>query len=471
MQYQELMKTLDHDTKRVIDYVIALSMSGKYQNLKLKRKMKVTEQLDSKEILQALLFFALLRSDHAVSFLFSQYNITLPLVSLSVIPEIKGEDFEVSLSEEEKETYFNERLASFFMDVLQQITDYPILKKKEKPKLDVLQITNYLVFQFQSNKKLEAIIKEGYHLKGISEKEEYLFFVVTNITILLEQYYSKLKRNDKAYVISHSASEKDVPFQLSHAKNLKKKPNISKMEQYGRFLTDSNMQFPVMSGRDAELREIETLLLLRRSIILTGPAGVGKSTLVYDLARMIRDDANCPDYLKKYKILEVAASTILSDTMYRGSFENKMKEIVNFLIKDQNTILFMDEIHSIIGAGSTGTHDSLDGANILKPYLNNGEILMIGTTTDQEYDRYIKRDPAFKRRFGQIAVSEPNMITLGQILNDRIGKMEQILYVKFCFSDQERKEIIDLLILLTKNENRDNQDEYHNPHLAITILE
>ena len=168
-------------------------------------------------------------------------------------------------------------------------------------------------------------------------------------------------------------------------------------------------------GRDKEIKNIIEILLRRKknNPILLGPAGVGKTAIVEGLANIIESD-KCPKYLKNKKIISLNIYSLVSGTKYRGEFEEKMKRIINELEADKDIILFIDEVHTIVGAG--GAEGAIDASNILKPALARGNIKIIGGTTTDEYKKYIEPDTALSRRFQIIKVEEPNNENLTDIL-------------------------------------------------------
>ncbi len=167
--------------------------------------------------------------------------------------------------------------------------------------------------------------------------------------------------------------------------------------------------FNDLIGREMEVKAITNIMLRRKkcNVILTGLPGIGKTVLVRLLAKKILD-GDISDSLKETIILELDIPGVVAGTMYRGQFEERMKKILDAVIGlDQRVILFMDEIHMIIGAGSAKNVNT-DGANILKPYLTDRKFSVIGATTTDEYHQYILKDKAFTRRFEQYPVNEPD---------------------------------------------------------------
>ncbi len=166
-------------------------------------------------------------------------------------------------------------------------------------------------------------------------------------------------------------------------------------------------QFDPIIGRENEIERIIQILSRRtkNSPCLVGDPGVGKTAMVEGLAQKIAE-GNIPDTLKQKKIICLDLSAMVAGSKYRGEFEERMKKALDEVRADGNIILFVDEIHTIIGAGSA--EGAIDASNILKPSLARGEIQLIGATTMEEYRKYIEKDAAFERRFQPVKVEEPD---------------------------------------------------------------
>ncbi len=160
-------------------------------------------------------------------------------------------------------------------------------------------------------------------------------------------------------------------------------------------------------GREDEIERMINILSRRNknNPILVGEPGVGKTAIVEGLAKRIAE-GDIPDILKRKKILSLDLTLLVAGTIYRGEFEARLKSIIDECGKNPNYILFIDELHNIIGAGSN--QGTMDAANILKPALARGQLRCIGATTYDEYKKYISSDPALERRFQKIDVDEPN---------------------------------------------------------------
>ncbi|MBE6124131.1 MAG: ATP-dependent Clp protease ATP-binding subunit [Erysipelotrichaceae bacterium] len=161
-------------------------------------------------------------------------------------------------------------------------------------------------------------------------------------------------------------------------------------------------------GRDKEIEEIQDVLLKKnkRNIILIGEPGVGKTAIIEELAKRINNKEVKHDLENKI-IYQMNISDIVAGTKYRGEFEEKLKKIIKKIKNKKDVILFIDEIHSIVGAG--GAEGAIDASNILKPYLSSGEINCIGATTFDEYEKSIEKEKAFQRRFQTIKILESSV--------------------------------------------------------------
>ena len=180
------------------------------------------------------------------------------------------------------------------------------------------------------------------------------------------------------------------------------------LDQFCRDLTlaaEKNELDPVI-GREGEIQRIIQILIRRtkNNPVLIGEPGVGKSAVVEGLAQRIAQ-GNVPDMLTGKRVLSLDMGSLVAGTKYRGEFEERLKNVMDELKKAGNVLLFMDELHTIIGAG--GSEGSLDAANMLKPALSRGEIQCIGATTLDEYRKHIEKDAALERRFQPVTVGEP----------------------------------------------------------------
>ncbi|MCC0732584.1 ATP-dependent Clp protease ATP-binding subunit [Clostridioides sp. ZZV14-6048] len=198
------------------------------------------------------------------------------------------------------------------------------------------------------------------------------------------------------------------------------------LDKYGRNLTlyaKQNKIDPVI-GREKEIQRVIQILSRRtkNNPVLIGDPGVGKTAIAEGLATNIAL-GNVPETLKSKTLYSLEMGSLLAGAKYRGEFEERIKEVVDEVVKNGNIILFIDEMHTIIGAGSTG-EGSIDASNILKPALARGEIQVIGATTIDEYRKHVEKDSALERRFQPVMVDEPSKEDSIKILEGLRDKYE-----------------------------------------------
>lgn len=197
------------------------------------------------------------------------------------------------------------------------------------------------------------------------------------------------------------------------------------LEKFGIDLTQKakNQQLDPVIGRDEEIQRMMQILIrkTKNNPILLGEPGVGKTAIVEGLAQMIVKN-EVPNSLKNSKLIALDMSALIAGAKYRGEFEDRLKAVIDEVIKRKNVILFIDEIHTIVGAGAS--EGSMDAANILKPALARGELHTIGATTLKEYRKYFEKDGALQRRFQPISVKEPSVNEAIHILRGIKEKLE-----------------------------------------------
>ena len=196
-------------------------------------------------------------------------------------------------------------------------------------------------------------------------------------------------------------------------------------------------------GREAELHRLVQILSRRtkNNPALIGEPGVGKTAVVEGLALSIAD-GTAPPHLQGKRVCALDLSAMVAGTKYRGEFEEKLRHVLQEVRRSRNVILFIDELHTIVGAGSA--EGAIDAANILKPALSRGEIQVIGATTMEEYRRYIEKDAALERRFQPITVKEPSPEETMAILQGLRGRYEA--HHKLTITDEALQAAIDLSI-------------------------
>ena len=206
----------------------------------------------------------------------------------------------------------------------------------------------------------------------------------------------------------------------------------SLLAEFSRDLTQAAMDGSLdpLIGRDYELERVVQILCRRtkNNPVLIGEPGVGKTAIVEGLAQRIAD-GDVPSFLADKRILALDLSLIVAGTKYRGQFEERLKTIMKELMENQNAIIFIDELHTLVGAGSA--EGSLDAANILKPALSRGEIQCIGATTPGEYRKSIEKDRSLERRFQAVKVPPPTESDAIRILfgiKERYEKFHAVAY-------------------------------------------
>ncbi len=225
----------------------------------------------------------------------------------------------------------------------------------------------------------------------------------------------------KVYIDLLAAAGVDISaakneFATGKAKG-KAKSNTPMLDQYSRDLTQYAREGkldPVI-GREIEIQRVVQILSRRtkNNPCLVGEPGVGKTAIAEGLALKIIE-GNIPDTIKDKRVVTLDLSGMVAGSKYRGEFEERIKKVISEVINDGNVLLFIDELHTIIGAG--GAEGAIDASNILKPSLARGELQIIGATTREEYRKYIEKDAALERRFQPVVVEEPSEEEAIQIL-------------------------------------------------------
>lgn len=229
-----------------------------------------------------------------------------------------------------------------------------------------------------------------------------LITVRSNVSDLLKNY--NVKKDDVLKILKEIRGGHRVTDQSPEEK-------YQALRKYGRILNDEVREGkldPVI-GREEEIRRVLQVLSRRtkNNPVLIGEPGVGKTAIVEGIAQMIVS-GDVPDNLKNKIVVMLDMGALVAGTQFRGQFEERLKAVIKEVTEsDGQIILFIDEIHTLIGAGAT--QGSMDAANILKPALARGELRCIGATTLDEYQKYIEKDPALERRFQKVFVDEPTV--------------------------------------------------------------
>ena len=217
-------------------------------------------------------------------------------------------------------------------------------------------------------------------------------------------------------------SEKQSPTQGDTPEGKSKTPAL---KAFGRDLTKSarDGDLDPVIGRESEIERVIQILCRRtkNNPVLIGEAGVGKTAIAEGLAQEIAS-GNVPEVLRDKRVITLDLALMVAGTKYRGQFEERIKAVMDEIRKVKNVILFIDELHTIVGAGSA--EGAMDASNIIKPALSRSEMQCIGATTLNEYRKYIEKDAALERRFQQVKVDEPSQEDAIKILEGLRGKYE-----------------------------------------------
>lgn len=293
---------------------------------------------------------------------------------------------------------------------------------EEKAQLSALSEQIMLQTQLEAKRADSDVVKTEHMVLTFVRSKLIENATYTYAKSILEDIYNNNSNNEEYF---NDMDEK------TEVKNQKQKSTTPFLDEFTTDYTQLAKQAkldPVV-GRELELKRIAQVLSRRKknNPVLIGKAGVGKTAIVEGLAQNIIN-RNVPETLYGKRILALEMGNIVAGTKYRGEFEERMKKIVDELKKTTDVIVYIDEIHTMVGAGSTS--GSLDAANILKPALSRGEISCIGSTTMDEY-RKIEKDAALERRFQKIIVDEPTIEETRSILYNIKGKYEDYHQVEY----------------------------------------
>ena len=240
--------------------------------------------------------------------------------------------------------------------------------------------------------------------------------------------------------------------------------NFSVLERYGENFTEKDYITNPAIGRDTQIKEMLLVLLTpEKSAILIGKPGVGKTAIVEGLAYRIQK-GDVPDLLKGYTVINIKTASLLG-TMPNG--ESKVQLMIDELKEKDKVILFIDEIHMLIGADETS---SVDFANIFKEGLGRGSIKVVGATTTEEYERYILRDKAFTRRFQKILVPEPTREETIEIMMGTLPKIEKTTGVTLKYTNFIQEQIMAFFVDLTSEYKRVFEIGSRYPDISLTLL-
>tara|TARA_X000000950_G_scaffold280142_1_gene374135 strand:- start:272 stop:2494 length:2223 start_codon:yes stop_codon:yes gene_type:complete len=303
-------------------------------------------------------------------------------------------------------------------------------KKEIQPTLAFQRVLQRAIFHVQSSGKTEV---NGENLLAalFSEKESYAVYMLSRRNI----------------------SRLDVVEYISHGKNTAVETEESveeapkEKETHPEFLTNLNNlakdgEIDPLIGRIDTLGRLFQILGRRRknNPILVGESGVGKTAIAEGLAKAI-SDGKAPEIFIDYQVMSLDVGSLVAGTKYRGDFEKKMKSMMDYLRKSEKIILFVDEIHTIIGAGSA-SGGALDASNLLKPALARGDIKCIGATTYKEYRQIFEKNNSLSRRFQKVQIEEPSIEQAVEILEGLKNKFE--VYHGITYSKEALKSAVEL---------------------------
>src|SRR5436305_84711 len=205
-----------------------------------------------------------------------------------------------------------------------------------------------------------------------------------------------------------------------------KKSKTPALDHFCRDLTQlaAEGQLDPTIGRQKEIERVMEILSRRKknNPVLIGEPGVGKTAIVEGLAQLIAS-GQCPDALKDHRVLSLDMAAVIAGTKYRGQFEERLKAIINEIAQNRNIILFIDELHTLVGAGAA--EGAVDASNMLKPALARGELQCVGASTLNEYRKYIEKDGALERRFQTVIVDPPTVDETIEILKGLRKRYEE----------------------------------------------
>ena len=303
-------------------------------------------------------------------------------------------------------------------------------KKEIQPTLAFQRVLQRAIFHVQSSGKTEV---HGENLLAalFSEKESYAVYILNRRNI---------SRLDVVDYISHG---KTASVETEEVTEEPQKTS----ESYPDFLTNLNSlaldgKIDPLIGREDTTERLFQILGRRRknNPILVGESGVGKTAIAEGLAKAI-SEKRCPKIFQDYEIMSLDVGSLVSGTKYRGDFEKKMKSLTEYLQKNEKIILFVDEIHTIIGAGSA-SGGALDASNLLKPALARGDIRCIGATTYKEYRQIFEKNNSLSRRFQKISIEEPTIDQALKIIEGLKYKFEE--YHEVSYSKEALKSAVEL---------------------------
>jgi ATP-dependent Clp protease ATP-binding subunit ClpC len=286
---------------------------------------------------------------------------------------------------------------------------------------------------------LLGLLREG---EGVAAQ------VLRNLDVNLDKARSEILKELDPNFSSQNEEEEEESEPASPAGNTpagdkKKNEKTPALKAFGRDLTELAIkgEMDPVIGRSEEIARVIQILCRRtkNNPVLIGEAGVGKTAIVEGLAQEIAA-GNVPEILRDKKVITLDLALMVAGTKYRGQFEERIKAVMDEIRRNKNVILFIDELHTIVGAG--GAEGAMDASNIIKPALSRGELQCVGATTLNEYRKYIEKDSALERRFQSVKIEEPSVEDAIKILFGLRGKYE--MHHKAKYSEDALKSAVNL---------------------------
>ena len=242
----------------------------------------------------------------------------------------------------------------------------------------------------------------------------------------------------------------------------------SMIDMYGEILTNKEYVTNPAIARDEEInRMILAILTPDKSALLVGKPGIGKTALVEGLAYRIGINA-VPPAIRGWKIIKINVPALLGKINVNGVEVSKIQLLINEIDNIEKTILFIDEVHLLVS--KNGANLDVDFANMLKPYLDRGRIMMIGATTSEEYESYILRDRAFVRRFMKIDIAELTGDNVVKVLIGTVPKFEKKMGIKMAYTEFQQERLYSWIVKHTVEENRIYEVQNRYPDICLTII-
>lgn len=343
--------------------------------------------------------------------------------------------------------------------------------------LSVKAVVDYGVLDPEKAQELlELVTKEHLFLSPSSMEELFGTLKGTGVGVLKEKnidYNDKSNEKDKSGVVDssstlNSSSKEDDEFEAwgqgegVNINDVDEDSTTPTLDSFSRDMTkeakDNNYD-PVIGREDVVDSIIEILSKRRKpNVSITGKAGIGKSAIVERLAQRIAS-GDVPEALQGKRICSLNLNDLVAGTKFRGEYEERLKNIIKEVCNDKSVIIYIDELHNLVGNGSNSGNG--DAANILKPYLARGEFQCIGSTTDEEYRKYIEKDAALNRRFTQVSVKEPSAQETVKILKGVCKKYEEFHHVKI------GKDVIDTCVEWSQRYVKDK----NQPDKAVEVMD